>query len=361
MPIEFCILTPKGRGAIAAIEVGGPNSGDLLQSCFRSASGKPLASFKSNSIVYGNWLADGEAGEDLVICPLAEDRFEIHCHGGNAAIQAIVKTLVEKGAVATDPTSRRDKKCEIDLALANAPTRQTALILLAQKEAHREFKAKLAKLIAGKDSKAVIELLESSLKHSQFGLHLTEPWSVVLCGRPNVGKSSLINAIVGFERTIVSPTPGTTRDAISHVTSIDGWPIKLTDTAGFRTSSDKIEMAGIEIAKSRVADADLVIAILDSSQPSTDDDQFIDDLRPELIVCNKIDVAVRAIAGGEIPVSTISGDGVPELMKSISATLVRDVPIKNQAVPVSQNQLARYHVILDTIKAGDFDLAASLI
>lgn len=360
MATEFCILTPKGRGAIAAIEVGGSGSGELLQTCFRSASGKLLSSFHHNSIVYGNWIVDGVAGEDLVICPLADDRFEIHCHGGNAAIQAIIKSLVKKGGVPTDSPICRDKKCDIDLALAHAPTRRTALVLLAQKELHRDLKVKLTQYIADQDAEPAIELLESLLQHAKFGLHLTVPWSVVFCGRPNVGKSSLINAIVGFERTIVSPTPGTTRDAISHVTSIDGWPIQLTDTAGFRDSGDKIELAGIEIAKSRVADADLVIAILDSSDPSDDDDQFIKALKPDLIVCNKIDVAVREVKG-EIPISAIKGDGIPVLLQKISNALICEVPDTNQAVPVSQNQLTHYRTVLSAIKSIDFDLAASLI
>lgn len=360
MPTEFCILTPKGRGAIAAIEVRGIAAGELLQSCFRSVSGKPLASFKHNSIVYGNWIVDGLAGEDLVICPLTEDRFEIHCHGGNAAVQAIVESLFEKGAVAIASASRRDEICEIDQALSNAPTRRTALRLLAQKKAHRNFNSKLAEFIAAKDSKAAIELLESSLKYSNFGMHLTEPWLVVLCGKPNVGKSSLINAIVGFERTIVHPTPGTTRDAISHVTSIDGWPIKLTDTAGIRSSDDEIEMAGIEIARSRIANADLVVAVLDSSDPNVDDQQLVADLQPDLVVCNKIDVLGNENADG-IPVSALSGKGIPELMQMMVATLVSGFPVNSQAVPVSQNQQEMFRKLLNALKNNDLQTASSLI
>lgn len=363
MATKFCVLTSKGRGAIATVEVFGLGSTELLQSCFRSASRKPLASFNHNSIVYGNWLVDGVPGEDLVICPMADEHFEIHCHGGTAAVQAIVQTLSQQGATPSDTLENRNNACELDDAISKAPTRRTALILLQQKKLHRELKTKLSNCIEELDSQTAIKLLESAMEYSEFGLHLTEPWSVVLCGRPNVGKSSLINAIVGFERTIVSPTPGTTRDAISLVTSIDGWPTRLTDTAGFRDSADQIEMAGIKIAKSRIANADVVVAVLDSSQPAKDDLHFINQLKPQIVVYNKIDIGnpEEHLELAHVPVSATSSNGVPELMQEISSTLVPAIAPQQQVVPISQKQISRFQDALIALRQNDFATAKSIV
>ena len=118
-------------------------------------------------------------------------------------------------------------------------------------------------------------LAESSIEMLQFrdlGLHLTTPWRVVLAGAPNVGKSSLMNAIAGYQRAIVSPTPGTTRDVVTVTTAIDGWPVQLADTAGLRETQDELESAGVALADAAIGEADLVIVVSDASADSDVDE-----------------------------------------------------------------------------------------
>ena len=145
------------------------------------------------------------------------------------------------------------------------------------------------------------ELLDAVLAYRHVGTHLTTPWRVVLTGRTNVGKSSLINALAGFERAIVSHQPGTTRDVVTTVTAIDGWPVQLADTAGLRISDDELETAGVRLAVETVQSADLIIAVEDAAAANEPTDAQHDDLsqtiaqlqrtRPVIHVRNKIDLA----------------------------------------------------------------------
>ena len=123
------------------------------------------------------------------------------------------------------------------------------------------------------DAAAARRQIDDLLAHAATGLHLVRPWQVVVAGRPNVGKSSLINAIAGYQRAIVHSLPGTTRDIVSVQTALDGWPVEISDTAGLRRGSDPIEQAGIELAIDKIAAADLVVLVFDASSPWTDADR----------------------------------------------------------------------------------------
>jgi tRNA modification GTPase len=125
---------------------------------------------------------------------------------------------------------------------------------------------------------------------AEVGSHLTHPWRIVLAGRPNVGKSSLINALVGFERALVHATPGTTRDLVTAASAIDGWPVELIDTAGLRSTGDALEAAGIRLAEGQMAAADLVVLVFDASSRGDVDQQQLATRWPEaLTVYNKCD------------------------------------------------------------------------
>ena len=359
---NFRVLTAQGRGAIATIEVKGQGAVELVQRCFESASGQAIATFEMNSIIYGHWLMNGQPGEDLVVCPIQPEHLEIYCHGGAAAIDAVRKTLEAGGAQEMQPTSdQAGFESQINCAIANAPTRKTALILLAQREAHRQLREELRTLLENKQTKQAVELIQRVLNLSDFGIHLTRPWSVVLCGQPNVGKSSLINAIVGFERTIVNPVAGTTRDAVSHLTSIQGWPVELTDTAGLRNSEDAIERAGIELARNRIAAADLVVAVIDASVESdAEQADFLKQLQPGLIVKNKVDLGTANQTSG-ISVSALNTTGIGELIAEIGNKLVAEIPPRNQVVPFSEASRLGFQKLLSLIDQGDFDAASELI
>jgi tRNA modification GTPase len=168
----------------------------------------------------------------------------------------------------------------------------------------------------------------------------------VLCGQPNVGKSSLVNAIVGFQRAIVHDVPGTTRDVVSQSTAIAGWPVSLRDTAGLRESEDLIESKGIEKAKTEIEFADVVVCVFDGSRSWTAEDQAIlDSIQPHLVVGNKIDRVASSPsnmpkASDFLKTSATTGQGVENLIAKIANVMVPDSPSKDQAFPVAPDQIS---------------------
>ena len=170
---------------------------------------------------------------------------EVHCHGGHAATTAIVADLNSAGIITRSwPETLDAGKLEADAfeALAHAPTERTAAILLDQyRGALRAAINRVIEFINGGHLEQAGSELERILSREPVGQHLVAPWRVVLAGKPNVGKSSLINRLAGYQRSIVFDQPGTTRDVVTTRTAIDGWPVELADTAGLRSGDDEIE------------------------------------------------------------------------------------------------------------------------
>jgi tRNA modification GTPase len=188
-----------------------------------------------------------------------------------------------------------------------------------------------------------------------LGLHLTSAWRVVVVGAPNVGKSSLINALAGYDRAIVSPTPGTTRDVVTVKTAIDGWPVQLSDTAGFRETQDELESAGIELATRALSSADLAIFVHDASRLS--DQTNLETSTPAshqraIHVVNKIDlvaagertqvfgrfVASRPDIARPLAISALDGEGIGDLISAIARALVPVSVSAGSAVPFTSEQ-----------------------
>ena len=227
-------------------------------------------------------------------------------------------------------------------ALADARTERTAAILLDQY--HGAFSRALSDIrqaIDRGDRPAARRQIDELSAHVDLGRHLVEPWRVVLAGRVNVGKSSLINALAGYDRSIVHSTPGTTRDAVTLVTAIDGWVVELCDTAGLRAGGDALERAGIERAQQRLARADLIILVCDRSETWSGEDQVLVDQWPTaLLVHNKCDLPP---APGDRPAglltSAVRGDGVEKLLAAVSKRLVPIPPPAGAAVPFTAAQV----------------------
>ena len=138
---------------------------------------------------------------------------------------------------------------------------------------------------------AARQQIEALLAHAATGLHLVRPWQVVVAGQPNVGKSSLVNAIAGYQRAIVHSTPGTTRDIVGVQTAMDGWPVEISDTAGLRETGEKIEQAGIDLARQKILAADLIVLVFDNSLPWSEQDQALVESYPTALrVHNKSDL-----------------------------------------------------------------------
>lgn len=339
-------LTPPGRGAVASLRIEGAGAIDAVQSCFHTRSGRPLISYPIDQIVIGRF--GGQSGEEVVARRCGDEAVELHCHGGRAAVALIEESLVSAGC---QPVAWRDwilTRCDNPIAsaalsaLADARTERTAAILLDQYHgALGRAIDEIQQDIDRGDAASARRRIDVLLGRAKLGERLTRPWSVVLAGRPNVGKSSLMNALAGYSRAIVHHAPGTTRDAIAVGTAIDGWPVELCDTAGLRTTGDSVERAGIERAEQRLAQADLVVLVTDRSQPwSAKDDELVTQWRASVLVHNKCDLPP---ATGDRPAgiltSALEERGIDDLLNTISRQLVPDVPPPGAAVPFSAEQV----------------------
>src|SRR5262249_26206167 len=156
-------------------------------------------------------------------------------------------------------------------------------------------------------------VLDKLLALAPVGLHLAQPWRLVVAGPPNVGKSSLVNALVGFERAIVFDQPGTTRDVVTALTAFSGLPVELCDTAGLRNTDDSLEAAGVARAQEQAAAADLVLLVLDVSQPWMADQRELVDTWPRaIVVLNKADLVdanqPRSLKQPSVTTSVVTGE-----------------------------------------------------
>lgn len=307
-PVYLILLTPPGRGAIATLRVQGPGAIEHLRHLVCRPSGQPVEEFPTDRPLLVRF--GPEPAEEVVLRCFGPEAVEIHCHGGQAAVGRIQNLLAQSGCqvldwkswLAAQPGDPIAK--EALLCLPDALSERTAGILLDQ--LHGTLSAEIRKILEILESKppcsstgvpghpnqqfpemdifhpeavsaplqtsAALERLSTLLSRAAIGRHLTTPWQVVLVGRPNVGKSSLLNALLGYSRAIVHPQPGTTRDVVTATTALDGWPVQLVDTAGWRDSTDPVEEAGIQLARQQAQQADLVLVVTDLSQPWTEAD-----------------------------------------------------------------------------------------
>jgi tRNA modification GTPase len=227
-------------------------------------------------------------------------------------------------------------------ALADARTERVAAILLDQYHgALSRALSEIQQAIDRGDRCTARRQSDELCARVDLGRHLVKPWQVVLAGRVNVGKSSLINALAGYDRSIVHPTPGTTRDAVTLATAIDGWPVELCDTAGLRAGGDAIERAGMERARERLAQADLVILVGDCSERWSREDQTLVDQWPAALrVHNKCDLPPAADDRPPgLSISAMRGDGVENLLATVARRLAPQPPPAGAAVPFTAAQI----------------------
>lgn len=372
--VQIVRLTPAGRAAIATVAVRGTGSAELVDRIFRPASRRPLVKMTPGRIVFGRW-GDGDGGEEVVAARLSETNIEIHCHGGAAAVTAIVDSLCRAGGVevawenfAGGETGVAEGagsvKADARRALAAVRTERTAAILLDQY--HGALAAELRQIVEAidrDDIRTTERRLAELLQRASIGLHLTEPWQIALAGPPNVGKSTLINAIVGYERAITYSQPGTTRDVVTATTAIDGWPVELSDTAGLRTTSDPIEAAGVGRAEERLAGAEIALLVFDLAQPWTDEQSALVERWPEAIVVhNKSDVA-DAMAGDRpdgIVVSAQCGHGIDRLLVMLADRLVPEGLVDGAALPFTGEQVGALHRAQKQLRTDPISAKAQL-
>ena len=334
----IALSSPPGSGAISIIRLSGKDSISITDKFFESKSGKKLKDCTGYSISYGNFLVGKEVLDEVVISIYkgphsytGEDVVEISCHGSNYIQQEIISSFTNSGVRLASPgefTLRAYLNNKKDLSQAEAVS---DLIASESKESHRvamqqmrggysiEIEELREKLI---DFKSLIELeldfseedvefadrkdlndllntLESKLsgliQSFTYGNVIKEGVTVTIAGKPNAGKSSLLNALVNEDKAIVSDIPGTTRDAIEDVTVINGIKFRFIDTAGIRETSDKIESIGVERAKGKIGKSKVLIYLFDRSDISENElinevETYMRDDLNIFIVENKIDL-----------------------------------------------------------------------
>jgi tRNA modification GTPase len=352
-------LTSADPAAIAVVKVQGPAAANIVARYWSPVGLQ--ATLEINRIRFGNWQSPGSSvGEQVVVCRTGHDCIEIHCHGGLQAANRIIADLEAGGAsvdmvVADDgcgAISEEAIRIAAEEDLVRAKTEKTAGILLDQWRGAlcREIRA-VRNLVKGGQVDEASTRIETLKKSFAIGRHLVDPYQVVVAGPPNVGKSSLINAILGYSRVIVHETAGTTRDVVEELTSVDGWPVLIHDTAGFRESSDAIEQQGIAAAKSELASADLVLILVDESQGWAAVHEGIQSANSgkNLIVGTKHDLRIgEKDLGCRIDVSTsaIANQGVDRLLQAI-AQRICPVPLhSDQAIVFRSEQLAAISRVL---------------
>ena len=313
------VTTALGEGAVGIIRISGSRALEIGEKLFRAASGKVLAAYAVNTLVYGHIYDLDDSLIDEVLCVYmrgprsytAEDVVEIQCHGGIQSMKKILALTYAVGARPAEPgefTKRAFLNGRIDLTQAEAvmdiiQARSEAGLKLAA----RQQQGQLAQSLRGirrdlvdviVNLEAVIDypeediedvtygkisaMLDNSimavtklLQNSQTGKILREGLRTAIVGKPNVGKSSLLNALLQEERAIVSEYAGTTRDVIEEQLLIDGVPLVLADTAGIHSTEDFVEKIGVEKSRQLLANAELVIVVIDGSAPLDEEDEAI--------------------------------------------------------------------------------------
>jgi tRNA modification GTPase len=354
-PTRVAVLTGMGVGAVAVVQIWGPDAIKVADECFRPRRGASLSSTPGQPRL---GRVGAGLGDEVVAIVGPGEEVEIQCHGGPAAVALVVEALVAAGAgraqasawVRHQAGSRL--RAEAMLDLPHASTFRAATHLLDQ--ANGALEAELRLIHASMD----IARLDQLIARGRIGTRLVAGWRVVLAGRPNVGKSRLLNALVGFDRAIVDPTAGTTRDLVTSTTAFAGWPVELGDTAGLRAPADSIEAEGVERARASQRAADLILLVLDRSEPLTDQDRrLIAEYPTALIVANKVDLP-SAWDGIGMAVSAERGDGIDRLSIEISRRLVPNPLPEGCGMPFRTRHLRQLELIRRAIEAGDRDRAA---
>ena len=344
--LQLIHLTPPGRGAVATLRVEGAGALAVVTARLSTRGNRPLADFAVDRLVIGHF--GGRDGEEVVVRRQSDGSIDLHCHGGLAAVARIEQILVEAGCRvlawqdwaaghADDPIAAAAR-----IALAEARTQRTAAILLDQYHgALRRALEEIETALGAGESIVAQQRIDTLLARAPLGLHLVQPWRIVVAGQPNVGKSSLINAMAGYQRAIVHAAPGTTRDVVTVQTAVDGWPVELSDTAGLHAGGDAVERAGIELARREMVVADLVVLVFDRSREWSDVDRALLQSQPgALIVHNKCDLASGPGARSSgVLVSAVEPQGIDGLCRAIADRLVPSPPLPGAAVPFTPSQV----------------------
>ncbi len=364
------IATPLGEGGLAVVRVSGADALTIADRVFRPSGRSPQApSQVASHTLHHGWVVGGERVVDEVLLTVMraprtytrEHVVEISCHGGLLVAKLVLEAVLEHGARLALPgefTKRAFLNGRLDLAQAEAVAdlirsrtelalaaaneqlagklshrmnrlRDDLLDLLAHVEAHIDFPEEdiapdtMAQL-CGRLREAVT-FMDEFLRSAREGQVLRRGLRAAIIGLPNVGKSSLLNQLLGHDRAIVSPMPGTTRDTIEETANIRGLPVVFVDTAGLREAGDEIEGEGVRRSHAARARAELVLHVLDASEPLTPaDEECLREYaaRAHILVCNKCDLGRKLVlpqvpGAPAVEVSCVTGQGIEVLKEAI--------------------------------------------
>jgi tRNA modification GTPase len=362
------ISTPIGEGGIAIIRVSGPSALAVGDCIFHSRDGR-VSEFPTHTIHFGTIGRNGELIDQVMLAVLRaprtytkEDTIEINCHGGVLTARKILALCLQSGARLAEPgefTKRAFLNGRLDLTQAEAvmdliraksdrahtaavheleghlstkinQAREKLITILAHIEAHIDFPeediAPETKETLLCDTEAVLAFLRSLLATAREGRILREGISVAIVGRPNVGKSSLLNALLGSDRSIVTSVPGTTRDTIEEAATISGIPFRFTDTAGIRKTRGAAEQIGVERSRKALDISEIVLLVLDSSRQLNAADRDLAKQiqgKSTLLVLNKIDLPSRLRLPADlatvecVKISATTGSGLDTLREKL--------------------------------------------
>ncbi|PIE32147.1 tRNA uridine-5-carboxymethylaminomethyl(34) synthesis GTPase MnmE [candidate division KSB3 bacterium] len=383
------ISTPPGEGGIGIVRISGKDALNIAQTLFVGSRRQDLRSVPGYSLHHG-LLLDPDSHSVLDECLVSvmraphsytrEDVIEVNCHGGRLSVRHVLEAVLRCGArlaTAGEFTKRAFLNGRLDLAQAESVIdiiqaktdaglqlavqqlhgklstrvellRQTLQQLLALVEASIDFSDEDIELIShdriSSELQSALAAITELLAGAQEGKIVRDGLSIAIVGKPNVGKSSLLNVFLEEERAIVTPVPGTTRDTIEDYINLHGVPIRLIDTAGIRKTDDHVERLGVERSRRLIEQADMILCLFDTSVPWTEeDDAFLDMIRKKakILVLNKIDLPAQVSVhdvlshfSETVPVFQISISeqlGLDELKQEI-VDEVLDMPLESVAV-----------------------------
>lgn len=382
------IATSIGEGGISIIRVSGSDALKIAATIFKGKNDKSLKDIKSYTMRYG-YIIDIESKgiiDEVILSFMkgpksftAEDTIEINCHGGIVATNRVLQEVIKAGARLAEPgefTKRAFLNGRIDLSQAEAvidiiraKTELSMKSAIAQAEGQisqeiKKLRNKLLEIIAhieatvdfpeddleeltsevttSKLSRVLLEI-DNLLSSADEGKILRDGLSTVIIGKPNVGKSSLLNTLLMEKRAIVTEVPGTTRDVIEEYMNLDGVPIKIIDTAGIRDTEDFVEKIGVERSKEKIKEADLIILMLDASRELDSEDlEIIDFIKANkyIVLLNKCDLPNKInkldlkVLNSQyiIDVSAFTGEGVNILKSTIKQLFFKGEVITDNAM-----------------------------
>jgi tRNA modification GTPase len=378
------ISTPIGEGGIGIVRISGEDALKIADRVFISPGGKPSV-FKTYTIHYGRIVERGKVVDEVILTVMRapktytrEDVVEINCHGGIVALRDVLELVLKNGARLAHPgefTKRAFLNGRIDLAQAEAVIdviraktdsalrlglnqlkgglsgeinkyRELILGILVQLEASIDFADQEISGVDLKDLSGKIEEIGNSLKslieNSRPARILREGIHLVICGKPNAGKSSLLNALLKEERAIVTPLAGTTRDTIEEVIDIKGIPVRIVDTAGILEPRDLVEKKALMRSKKEIAAADLVVILFDGNKRLSKEDAFlIKKLKTKTVIAviNKIDLRQKIERGkvlsefkNVIDISAKRSKNIVSLEKMISDLIYGGLALNTESV-----------------------------